>query len=250
VNSYPKSHLKAASALTILLAIAIGTLPAKQETTIETPVSLEVTISESKPEPPEVLALTLQDHMEPRNQWVHIKVKRGDNLARIFQRVNLQAADLQNIIDLGEDAVSLRKILPGQEFSLQLDQSGRLLAIRYQKTALETLLVDRVEDSFAIRWQTAEPEKIIVYKSATITKDKPSLYHAGIAAGLSDNLIMKLSYIYQWDISFALDLRTGDSFSLVYEEIYVDGEKVKEGNIIAATFINIGKVHQAVRYTD
>ena len=250
MNSYPKSHLKAASALTVLLAIAIGTLPAKQEATIETPVSLEVTISESKSESPEVSALTLQDQMAPRNQWVHIKVKRGDNLARIFHRVNLPATDLQNIIGLGEDVASLRKILPGQEFSLQLDQSGRLLAIRYQKTALETLLVDRVEDSFAIRWETAEPEKIIVYKSATITKDKPSLYHAGIAAGLSDNLIMKLSYIYQWDISFALDLRTGDSFSLMYEEIYVDGEKVEEGNIIAATFINMGKVHQAVRYTD
>ena len=61
---------------------------------------------------------------------------------------------------------------------------------------------------------------------------------------------MKLSYIYQWDISFALDLRTGDTFSLMYEEVYIDGEKVKEGNIIAATFTNMGKVHEAVRYTD
>ena len=155
MNSYPKSHLKAASALTVLLAIAIGTLPAKQEATIETPVSLEVTISESKSESLEVSALTLQDQMAPRNHWVHIKVKRGDNLARIFQRVNLQAADLQNIIDLGEDVASLRKILHDQEFSLLLDQSGRLLAIRYQKTAFETLLVERVEDNFATRWQTA-----------------------------------------------------------------------------------------------
>ena len=60
MNSYPKSHLKVASALTVFLAIALGTLPAKQETTIETPISLEVTIPESKPESPEVSALTLK----------------------------------------------------------------------------------------------------------------------------------------------------------------------------------------------
>ena len=61
---------------------------------------------------------------------------------------------------------------------------------------------------------------------------------------------MKLSHIYQWDISFALDLRAGDSFSLMFEEIYVDGELVKEGNIIAAVFTNMGKRHEAVKYTD
>ena len=93
-------------------------------------------------------------------------------------------------------------------------------------------------------------ETIVNYKTATITRDRPSLYHAGKAAGLSDNIIMKLSYIFQWDISFALDLRTGDSFTLMFEEKYVNGEKVTEGDIIAATFTNTGNTYEAVRYTD
>lgn len=248
MNSYPKSHLKTALALTALLAIVITALPARQETTTQIPISLEVDHPALTQEPD--MAPLLVHQPVPSSHWVHIEVKPGDNLARIFQKINLPAADLQNIIDLGRDVKSLRKILPGQELSFQISQEGRLISIRYKKNAFDTLLVERSDIGFTAAWEEAEPEKLIVFEKATITKDRPSLYHAGKAAGLSDNIIMKLSYIYQWDISFALDLRTGDTFSLMYEEVYIDGEKVKEGNIIAATFTNMGKVHEAVRYTD
>lgn len=251
MDTYPKSHLKAALGLAALLTVIIGTLPAKQDAAaIETPVSLDLAIPESQIQETAVAPLLLDEELAPKERWLHIKVKPGDNLARIFQRNSLSAADLQNIIDLGDDVKSLRKILPGQELSFQINQSGDLMGIKYKKSAFDTLLVDRNESGFSARWQAAEPETLIVYEKATITKDKPSLYHAGKAAGLSDNIIMKLSYIYQWDISFALDLRTGDSFTLMYEEIYVDGEKVKEGDIVAATFTNMGETHEAVRYTD
>ena len=248
MNTYPKSHLRAAIAITVLLAVVVMSLPAKQE--IETagvPLSLDLETAESGVVEPVPLVF---EHATETDRWVHIRVKSGDNLARIFQRINLPAADLQNIVDLGSDVASLKKILPGQEISFQINPDGQLLAIRYKKNAFETLQVDKSETGFAAYWQKAEPEKIIVYETASITRENPSLYHAGKAAGLSDNIIMKLSYIYQWDISFALDLRTGDSFSLMYEEIYVDGDKVKEGEIVAATFTNMGNVHEAVRYTD
>jgi murein DD-endopeptidase MepM/ murein hydrolase activator NlpD len=111
-------------------------------------------------------------------------------------------------------------------------------------------LVQRQGQNFIASWESAKSETIIAFESAKITAENPSLYHAGKAAGLSDNIIMKLSNIYQWDISFALDLRAGDSFNLIFEKIYIDGEVVKEGSIIAATFTNFGKQHKAVKYTD
>lgn len=248
-TSYPKSHLKAALSLAGLLAIVITALPAHQDNSPE-PVSLDVVQPQIEMNQPALSPLVVHQQAAPASHWIHIKVKPGDNLARIFQRINLPPADLQNIVDLGKDVASLRKILPGQELSFQLGPNGELQAVRYKKNAFDTLLVDRTDGKFVAIWEAAEPEKIIVFETARITREKPSLYHAGKAAGLSDNIIMKLSYIYQWDISFALDLRTGDSFSLMYEEIYVDGEKVKEGDIVAATFTNMGKTHEAVRYTN
>ena len=77
-----------------------------------------------------------------------------------------------------------------------------------------------------------------------------SLFLAAQKAGLSDNMTMELAGIFGWDIDFALDIRKGDQFVVLYDELYLDGEKVGEGHILAATFINQGKTYQAVRYTD
>lgn len=252
---YPRAHLKAASVLAAVLVIVVATLPAQQQTLPSAPVSLKVTPkvdtpSGDKESAREASTILLASGPPSTSSWIHIEVESGDNLARIFQRMKLPAADLQNIIDLGQDVSSLTKILPGQELSLHLSATNKLISVEYKKNALETLVISRVGEGFKADWKFVKPEKIVVFTAATITRDNPSLYHAGKAAGLSDNVIMKLSYIFQWDISFALDLRAADSFSLMYEEIYVDGEKVEEGDIVAASFTNMGKTYDAVRYTD
>ena len=250
MDSYPRSHLKAAIALAGLLAIVITALPAHQEDTVA-PKPVPLAVDPALLDEPIITEFQIElSKPRPSNQWIHIKVKNGDNLAKIFKRINLPAADLQNIIDIGSEVSSLRKILPGQELSFQISADGDLLGIKYRRNAFDTLLVHHQNNGFVANWEKATPETITVFETAKITADNPSLYHAGKDAGLSDNVIMKLSYIFQWDISFALDLRAGDSFSLMYEEIYVGGEKVKEGEIIAATFTNLGKSHEAVRYTD
>jgi murein DD-endopeptidase MepM/ murein hydrolase activator NlpD len=61
---------------------------------------------------------------------------------------------------------------------------------------------------------------------------------------------MELANIFAWDIDFVFDIRKEDSFSLLFEEHFLDGEKLAVGNIIAATFTNRGKTFQAVRYTN
>jgi murein DD-endopeptidase MepM/ murein hydrolase activator NlpD len=75
-----------------------------------------------------------------------------------------------------------------------------------------------------------------------------SLFMAGKQAGLSDAMVMKLANIFRWDIDFVLDIREGDRFLLVYEKVYRDGAFLREGEILAATFINQGDRFQAVRF--
>lgn len=247
MKSYPRSHLKAAIALTCLVAVIIVTLPGERDEALpESPVSLDLT---SVPKAEAVTLPVIEAVRVPTANWREVTVRAGDNLALLFKRNRLPAADLQHILALGEPVQALKKILPGQTLGFQTAPSGRLLAVRYQKNAFDTLLIRRDGEAFSASWQSATPDRILAFASAEITRDKPSLYHAGKAAGLNDNVIMKLANIFQWDISFALDLREGDHFSLMYEEIYVDGELVEEGHIVAAAFSNMGKKHEAVRYT-
>lgn len=75
-----------------------------------------------------------------------------------------------------------------------------------------------------------------------------SLFDDGQGAGLSDRLIMELAEIFGWDIDFVVDLRRGDSFAVLYEEKYWQGQKVADGDILAAEFINQGREFRAIGF--
>jgi murein DD-endopeptidase MepM/ murein hydrolase activator NlpD len=77
-----------------------------------------------------------------------------------------------------------------------------------------------------------------------------SLYLSAAKAELPDKLIMELANIFGWDVDFVFDIRQGDSFSLLFEDRYLEGEKLSPGNIVAASFTNRGKTYEAVRYTN
>jgi len=243
MRKYPKTHIKAAIALAAFLAVIITALPAQQKSAIRhVPVSLSIGPDQLK---------AADDHINiPTIPWVNVQIRSGDSLSTIFKKMGLKAAELQEIVDLGADVAILRKIVPGKTVGLQISPEGRLLGLRYEKDALEKLLVSRSDDRFIAILEISEPEIITAFQTARISNSSPSLYHAGKKAGLSDNIIMKLSYIFQWDISFALDLRPGDSFAVIYEEVYVDGEMAKEGDILAAQFQNMGKTYSAVLFKD
>ena len=77
-----------------------------------------------------------------------------------------------------------------------------------------------------------------------------SLFDAGAQAGMSDSMVLKLANAFGYDIDFAQDLRQGDSFTVIYDEVYREGERLRDGEIVGATFINRGKRYSAFRYTD
>jgi murein DD-endopeptidase MepM/ murein hydrolase activator NlpD len=77
-----------------------------------------------------------------------------------------------------------------------------------------------------------------------------SLFESARRAGLSDRLILDLAQIFAWDIDFALEIRAGDRFSVLYAERWLDGKRLGDGPILAAEFANQGKVYQAVRFED
>jgi murein DD-endopeptidase MepM/ murein hydrolase activator NlpD len=73
-----------------------------------------------------------------------------------------------------------------------------------------------------------------------------SLDEAGAKAGLSNDMINELADVFAWDIDFANNIQTGDQFTLIYEE----GSGNAGNRIVAAQFVNRGKVHTAIRYKD
>lgn len=180
--------------------------------------------------------------------WLTVKVKNGDALASIFKRHQLNPMALHQIMSLGKITSTLKSLRPGQVFRFQLDENGQLQVLEYEINQLESLLVSRhSEGGFEARAVQHALDKRIGYSEGTI---RSSLYEAGKQAGMNDALIMELVGVFGWDIDFALDIRSGDQFALLFEEQYLEGNKVKDGPIVAAEFTSQGRTYRAVRYTD
>ncbi len=174
-------------------------------------------------------------------------MRRGDSLAAIFHRVGMSPQQLYEILHLNRDTARLRRIHPGQRLVFVIDGTGRLQSMDYRIRPTRRLLIRRGPKGLDSQVIERRPELRVGYAAAVI---HDSLFVAGQRAGLPDNLIMELAHIFGWDIDFALDIRPGDRFTVVYERHYLDGTHLDEGNIVAAEFINRGRVYRALRYTD
>lgn len=174
-----------------------------------------------------------------------VTVKTGDSLALIFSRLGLSPRSLYDIMSIGKEVSRLKKLRPGQILNFYIDKN-ELTRLEYEVNLTDSLLITKQDDKFQAELLHEELEPLVKHAKAVIND---SLFLSAKRAGLSDKLIMQLVSIYGWDIDFALDIREGDSFALIYEELYKDGVKVTDGPIIAAEFINHGTPLRAVRYT-
>lgn len=179
--------------------------------------------------------------------WTELKVRSGDSLSSLFDKAKIKPSQLVDLLQLGDSVKTLTRLHPGEIIKVESNDEGELTALHYELENFQYLRVIRTSDGLAAETIKHNIETRTAYASATIDS---SLFMASQNAGLSQNLTMELANIFGWDIDFVLDIRQGDRFTVIYEEIFKNGEKVQDGNIIAAEFINQDTRHRALRYTD
>ncbi len=188
----------------------------------------------------------LKEVLSSSQQWQTVTVKEGDNLSLIFSRLAISKNDLYQILSLGKDTQSLKRLKPGQVLRLKFEDS-KVEELVHESDLTHTLKIKKTDNEFEAKIIEEKPE---IKVATSIGSIQDSLFLSGQKAGLSDNVIMQMFDIFGWDIDFVLDIRKDDEFRVVYEELYKNGEKIKDGKILAAEFVNQGRVFKAVRYVD
>ncbi|HQY36067.1 MAG TPA: peptidoglycan DD-metalloendopeptidase family protein [Pseudomonadota bacterium] len=177
--------------------------------------------------------------------WTYVEVKPGQTMGDIFDGLGLKPATLHAVLARSSHRDELVKIRPGERFGFKLAAPGKLEAVEFDAgdDRRVTLEVGGAE----VRESVAERalQRRVGSASGTITH---SLFGAGEKAGLDDSVILKMAEVFGYDIDFAQDLRRGDHFAVIYDEVYRDGERLRSGDILAATFVNGGKRYVALRH--
>ena len=210
--------------------------------TAESPLTTEVTLITALPasfHPPMAVP-------EPVYDSISLTIRRGDTLDRLFRKNDLDLGHLASIIRLPDARQHLRVLLPGDEIEITHDD-GELIRLYRELSLTSALRVSKDSSGFVAE---IIDRPIELRKRRAYGRIDSSLFESGNAAGLPDRLIMNLAGIFAWDIDFVLDIRVGDDYYLLYEEIYQDGEFVTDGEIIAAEFNNDGRTYQAIRFID
>lgn len=232
----------------VVLGIALSVIPddAKATRAPATELSALPIVKTSAPAETNIKQAKIPSEPEVPGIWQTAKVKQGDNLSLLFSRNGLSPQELYKLTVDKTAAKQLKKIFPGDEIKLRID-GETLTELNYEFGLGLNLHMLREGDTFI----TNIIERPLEHRRAQATGTiKDSLFLSAQSAGLSDKLTMELAAIFGWDVDFALDIRKGDSYSVIYEEVFLDDEKVRDGKIIAASFTNRGKSYQAIRFTD
>ena len=170
------------------------------------------------------------------------EVMDGENLSIIFEEFKVPLNTAYRIFRLDKNNL-LSKIKPGDE--MKFTYLGEdITGIEIIKDSINSILIE-ITDKISIKKISKDVELIQSFKSGVI---KTSFYEAALEAEIPDSIIMDFAYIFGWDIDFIFDIREGDSFNVIYETPYSEGEKVKNGDIILAKFVNRGKIYSANRF--
>jgi murein DD-endopeptidase MepM/ murein hydrolase activator NlpD len=223
-----------------LLAVVVGLAALPRAGESETPMVA------AQPQPVAVPAAVVPREANIAFSTIEVVVNRNDTMDRLFRRFELNLADLATLRGLPELRTQLDKLKPGELLRL-MHRGNELIGLERKLSDSETLKITRDENGFSSDVLENPLEVHTRTASATI---QSSLFQAAADAQLDDRVAFDLAEIFQYDIDFVLDIQAGDRFTVVYEEVFQDGEPLRTGNILAAKFINEGREYRAVRYVD
>jgi murein DD-endopeptidase MepM/ murein hydrolase activator NlpD len=183
---------------------------------------------------------------EPQGMVLDLLVKRGDTLELLFRRNGLSLTDLAAMVALPDASNALKLLKPGDRLEIS-HRDGQVLTLQREIDDIKLLSIARAESGFAA--YTIE-RAVDMRTTSAHGEIQSSLFEAGSDAGISDRTTMDMAGIFEWDIDFIQDVREGDTFTVIYEELWRDGVKLRDGQIVAAEFVNQGKSFRAARFTD
>jgi murein DD-endopeptidase MepM/ murein hydrolase activator NlpD len=176
------------------------------------------------------------------------KVANGDSLAGLFDSRNLDRADLAANMNVGNGTERLKRIVPGDVIRVQYTPDAHIQALRMQYDESHMLDVERdAAGAFTASVSEIPTTVTDAYAHGVIEN---SLFDAAGRAGLADSTTMQLIQLFAWDVDFAHDIQTGDSFTVLYQKIQRSGHAIVDGPILAAEFKTGGKDYRIVRFTD
>ena len=172
-------------------------------------------------------------------------VRKGETVAAIFEKHHLDIGELIRMRQASAGIHRLRDISAGRPYTITLDMDNNVLSLAYHIDDDEILRVVRSEPGYRADKVAIEYERRIGTLGGIVRSNLVSSLPEG---GQSELLAIQLSDIFSWDVDFNTDFRKGDTFRILVEERWLDGEFRNYGDILAAELSVDGNTYRAYRF--
>jgi murein DD-endopeptidase MepM/ murein hydrolase activator NlpD len=181
---------------------------------------------------------------------VEFRLLRGETVTEVFEKLGLQGTEAREATNALSERLNLRKLKAGNQYSaffnpdsslssfaLTLDGSGRVEMSRNARGI----------GGWNVDWQPFERTTRMQALRGTLDGSfDTSIRRAGGPVGLA----YRMADVLQWDLDFTRDLKRGDRFEILYEEVLLEGQPHAVGSIYALVYENQGRRHEAYRFGD
>ena len=198
--------------------------------------------------PPAVAEVQTQDAfgvMTGLYETVRRTVHRNETLSDLLSPFNVPPEAITRIASEARPVFDVRRIRPGRELVVyHADdslQTARLAV--YEEDAVSYVVFD-LRDSISVRRGTRPVQTVVRTVSGTVDG---SLYESLIDRGVNAVLANRLSEVYAWQIDF-YRLQKGDSYTVAFEERFVDHQPIGIGRVLSAHFLHGGREFKAYLY--
>ena len=208
---------------------------------VQLPLMTQAAIEESVAEPVEAV----QDKQLERIDYT---IEANDTLGSIFAKLQLPQATMYKLLDADVEFVQLDNLKPGQQL-LFIREGDNQLVTRMQVVidSIHTLEFNRDGDEYTGEMLSHVTNLVERQVDGVINS---SLYQSASRAGLSPAEIETISQLFEDKINFARDLRAGDTFQMLFDDIYVGDTHTGRSTLKAVVFVNRGKQLAAFLHDD
>ena len=184
---------------------------------------------------------------EPDKEIIQGRITKNMTLGHMLTSNSFPHETINELVSASKPVYDLRKLRIGNRFELERHADGTLYAFRYNVDSEKYLEIFRVENGFQAQLLPFEYENRVHRVLGTINS---SLFNTIAQLEEADQLALDMAEIFSWDIDFNTEIQKGDRFSLVVKKLYLEGDFVKYGNILAVLFSNAGKVYSGYYFED
>jgi murein DD-endopeptidase MepM/ murein hydrolase activator NlpD len=176
---------------------------------------------------------------------VPLTLKRGETLSEVFSGLGLTPGDAREATAAIARWADPRRLRSGDRYLALFSPDSHLTQLELTLAGKGRVQLTRRAAGWESAWLPfARSIELAVVRGRLDGSLEGSIREAGGDPAVA----YRMAEILQWDLDFNRDLRKGDRFELLYEEVFLDGQPDSVGQVVALSYENDGRIFEAYRF--